>query len=264
MNQVQIGKRPIVQFLDVSKTFKRRNGSFLNQRSFQAVRNVSFTIYEQETFALVGSSGAGKSTIAKMLLGLIQPEKGKITVFDQELDVLLKQKQKWFRKKCQMVFQDAKAALSPKMRVRDLLLEALLLDKELSGPERTEAISGMLDRVGLSDVHASRYPSQLSGGEAQRVCIARALLREPELLVCDEPTANLDVSTERDILQLLFQLKKEYRMSILLITHNLSIVKEYADRVGIMAGGELIEVGSNEEIFVHSQQEYTKQLISNY
>ncbi len=255
-------KISIVQFRNVSKVFSRRQGTLLTRQKVSAVKSVSFAVYENEIFALVGASGAGKSTIGRILMGLLVPDKGDVLVFGRKLETVLREKERWYRRHCQFIFQDAKAALSPRMRINKLLGEALL-DSGLPKETKDQKVVEIIQQVGLEERHLLRLPSQLSGGEAQRVCIARALLKEPRLLVCDEPTSSLDVSTEWEIVQLLLSIKQKLGITMLFITHNLTIVHKIADRIGVMHKGELIDVGGRDEIFNNAKHEYTRRLVSN-
>ncbi len=226
----------------LSKYYSANEAFSLRRSRTAAVDNVSFSIQSQEVFALVGSSGAGKSTIGRVVLGLIKADSGSISFFGQPVDLILKENPVWFRQRCQAIFQDPKAALSPRMKVSDLMSEPLLSCKELSPTAKRKRLNECIAQVGLQKEHLDRYPHQLSGGEAQRICIARAIIRKPLFIVCDEPTSNLDLSTEWEIIELLKTLKTETSLTLLFITHNLSVVRRLADTVGIMHQGRLMEV----------------------
>jgi peptide/nickel transport system ATP-binding protein len=210
------------------------------------VNNVSFSIKAQEVFALVGPSGAGKSTVGRIILGLIKPDSGSVSFYGQPLDHLLQKNARWFRHNCQAIFQDPKASLSPRFKVRELLIEALLSNDEMDRQAKQKAILEGIARVGLEKKHLDRFPYQLSGGEAQRVCIARAFIRKPLFVVCDEPTSSLDLATEYEIIQLLKELKIETNLTLFFISHNTSLIRQLADTVGIMQQGCLIAVRPTE------------------
>ncbi len=231
----------------LSKYYPANEAFSLRRSRIAAVDNVSFSIRTHETFALVGSSGAGKSTIGRIVLGLVEADSGSISFFGQPVDLILKKNPAWFRQRCQAIFQDAKAALSPRMKVGELMRESLLLDKAMSPAARQNSINECFAQVGLREEHLDRYPHQLSGGEAQRVCIARAIIRKPLFIVCDEPTSNLDLATEWEIIELLRKLKMETNLTLLFITHNLSVVHRLADTVATMDRGKLLGVMSADD-----------------
>ncbi len=226
----------------LSKYYSTNKVLSLRRSRIAAVDNVSFSIKSQDVFALVGSSGAGKSTIGRILLGLVEADSGSISFFGQPVDLILKDNPAWFRQRCQAIFQDPKAALSPRMKVGELMIEPLLSHKELSHAAKQKRVLECIAQVGLQKKHLDRYPHQLSGGEAQRICIARAIIRKPLFIVCDEPTSNLDLATEWEIIELLKTLKMETNLTLLFITHNLSVVRRLADTVGVMHHGRLTEV----------------------
>ena len=249
----EIDKRTVV--LEASVLFKEFKEDTLNlfrRNRFVSLKNVSFSVHDNEVFALVGNSGAGKTTLCKILLGLMKPDRGDIYVYGQNLDQLLRGNQDWFRNRCQAIFQDPKAALSPRKKIRELLYETLLFEDKKNKNERLLDIFQLIEQVGLKEYHLERYPNQLSGGEAQRVCIARALLRRPQLLICDEPTSNLDVTTEAEILNLIKDVKKRYGLTVLFITHNLSIVRNIADTVGVLRQGELVGTFKVSDIYMEN------------
>jgi peptide/nickel transport system ATP-binding protein len=236
-------KKEIVRFSNVSKIFLPKSLAILRAKPITALDRVSFSLYENQVYALVGSSGSGKSTLCRLLLGLIYPDGGGIEVFGQPLPEVLKQNEQWYRKQCQAIFQDPTASLSPRKKVRELLEEPLMLTEEkLEHWEKEEIIAAFLQRVGLPENFLDRYPYQLSGGEAQRVCIARALIRLPQLLICDEPTSKLDISREQEIVDLIVELKNSIGLTILFVTHKISLVRQMADVIGILSKGRLITV----------------------
>ncbi len=227
-----------------------------------AVKGVSFTLERGECLAVVGESGAGKSTVGRMVLRLIEPDSGSVT-FDGVNVLATKPKQlRELRQRMQMIFQDPYSSLDPRMTIKDAVAEPLLVhtDKDRATRER-EAVE-LLDRVGIGARYLGRYPAELSGGQLQRVAIARALTMRPSLIVCDEPVAALDVSVRAQVLNLLLDLQEELGLAYLFVCHDLALVEVIADRVMVMASGEVVEADTTAQIFGNPQQEYTKKLLA--
>ncbi|MER9076728.1 ABC transporter ATP-binding protein [Mesorhizobium sp. M0904] len=226
-----------------------------------AVCGVSFEIRKGETLALVGESGSGKSTIARTIIGLQRAVSGSISFDGQEIEKLSGAERKPYLRRMAMMFQDPVGSLSPRLTVRSLLTEPFrihgLKDRDAGGEAER-----LLRMVGLPADFARRYPHQLSGGQARRVGIARALALNPDLIIADEPTAGLDVSVQGEVLNLLARLQDELGMAILIITHNLNVVRHMTDRMAIMYLGRFIEVGSTERIFEHPRHPYTEALLA--
>lgn len=226
-----------------------------------AVKDVSFTIERGEALGLVGGSGSGKSTVAKIILGLMRPNNGRI-LFDGMPVLKLKRGQRTkFRRQTQIVFQDPLASLSPRLKAYQSIAEPLDVHLRASSGEIRSRVLELMDEVGLDASHADRYPHQLSGGERQRVCIARALALRPKLLVLDEPVTALDVSIRAQVLNLLADLRRQHGLSYLFITHDLATVRHVCDHVAVMKEGEIVESGKTDEIFNTPQDPYTRQLI---
>ncbi|MER8684170.1 ABC transporter ATP-binding protein [Mesorhizobium sp. M1405] len=226
-----------------------------------AVCGVSFEIRKGETLALVGESGSGKSTIARTIIGLQRAVSGNISFDGQEIEKLSGAERKPYLRRMAMMFQDPIGSLSPRLTVRSLLTEPF----RIHGVKRRDAgaeAERLLRMVGLPADSARRYPHQLSGGQARRVGIARALALNPDLIIADEPTAGLDVSVQGEVLNLLARLQDELGMAILIITHNLNVVRHMTDRMAIMYLGRFIEVGSTERIFEHPRHPYTEALLA--
>ncbi len=226
-----------------------------------AVCGVSLDIRTGETVALVGESGAGKTTLARSIIGLVTPREGSIHFQGQELCGLSNSAFKPFHRDIAMMFQDPVGCLSPRLTVRSLITEPFKIHRVKNIDVRTEA-KRLLEMVGLTETFAGRYPHQLSGGQARRVGVARALALSPKLIVADEPTAGLDVSVQGEILNLLAKLQDETQISFLIITHNLSIVRHVSDRMAIMYLGRFVEQGETDEVFSHPHHPYTKALLS--
>lgn len=230
----------------------------------KAVDDVSFEIYKGETFGLVGESGSGKSTIGRAIVNLYQPTAGEILFNGQSYQERRSLKQRrLFNKEVQMIFQDPYASLNPRMKVRDIISEGIdvhgLAHNE---KERNDRVNQLLETVGLNIDHATRYPHEFSGGQRQRIGIARALAVEPQFIVCDEPISALDVSIQAQIINLLEKLQAERGLTYLFIAHDLSMVKYFSDRIGMMYRGKLVELADAEELYANPQHAYTQSLLS--
>ena len=228
----------------------------------RAVDDVSLSLYRGETYGLVGETGCGKSTLGRTLIRLLEPTDGRILLHDTEITALTARQLRPLRSKMQMIFQDPYSSLDGRMHVGDILTETLSIQHRGSRRERMELSLQMLSEVGLLAEHFYRYPHELSGGQRQRVGIARALLSEPELIVCDEPVSALDVSVRSQIIRLLLELQRERELTYLFISHDMSVVRYMADRVGVMYLGRLVEEAATDELFDHPQHPYTQVLLS--
>ncbi len=227
-----------------------------------AVNGVSFTIRAGETLALVGESGSGKSTVGRCLLRLIEPTSGRITFDGFDIAQMSKSKVRSWRANAQMIFQDPIDSLSPRMRVQTILEEPLRLHTRLDARGRSERMLELLENVRLGSKYLDRVPRQLSGGEAQRIAIARAIATNPGFLVLDEPTSSLDLSIRSSVLSILASLQRKLGLTYLLISHDLHTVSAYADRVAVMYLGAIVEMGPALRIFEDPQHPYTQALLS--
>ena len=252
----------IAQLTDVSVRFAMRTG-FLGRHTHNvhAVEHVSLQIRKGETFALVGESGCGKSTIAKAIVGLV-PHQGRIEIAGQVLSDLNPAAQKALRRQVQMVFQDPMAALDPRMRVGDLVAEPLLIHGIADTATRRAKAADLFTRVGLSPDQLDRYPHEFSGGQRQRICIARALALNPQLVIADESVSALDVSVQARVLDLLRVLQKEFGVAYLFISHDMAVVENISDRVAVMYLGQIVETGTRAQVFTNPQHPYTQRLIA--
>lgn len=232
-----------------------------NDPFIDAVCGVSFDIRKGETLGLVGESGSGKSTIARAIMGLLPLAGGTISLQGQSLSGLGPPERKRYRRRVAMMFQDPVGSLSPRLTVRSLLMEPFKIHGITDRDPGAEA-DHLLNLVGLSSEFGSRYPHQLSGGQARRVGVARALALGPELIIADEPTAGLDVSVQGEVLNLLARLQEELGIAILIITHNLNVVRHITDRMAIMYLGRFVEQGPTEQIFEQPRHPYTEALLS--
>jgi peptide/nickel transport system ATP-binding protein len=252
---------PIVRLTDVVVRYPHRGGLLGGiTHNVHAVEHVSFDIRKGETFALVGESGCGKSTIAKALVGLV-PHQGRIEIAGLAMEGLDAPALKAMRRKVQMVFQDPMAALNPRMRVGDLIAEPLVIHAIGDAASQRAKAADLMARVGLEASHLERYPHEFSGGQRQRICIARALALQPDLIVADESVSALDVSVQARVLELLRMLQDEFGMSYLFISHDMAVVDNISDRVAVMYLGQIVELGTRAQIFGNPQHPYTRRLI---
>jgi peptide/nickel transport system ATP-binding protein len=249
--------QPLLSVQDLRTDYPRRQGGVLH-----AVDGVSFDIAAGETLGLVGESGCGKSTLSRTLLRLVQPASGRIVFDGTDIAPLSERALKPWRRRVQMVFQDPYASLNPRRSVADILETVLVVHGVAQAAERTKRIAAILDRVGLPSDAGSRYPNEFSGGQRQRIGIARALVVRPSLVVLDEPVSALDVSVQAQILNLLVELKEDFGLSYLFISHDLSVVRYIADRVMVMHEGKIVETGGHRDIWERPQHPYTRSLIA--
>lgn len=245
----------------------KSQGIFQGEKNVYAVNNLSLSLNEGEIFSIAGESGCGKSTLAKAVLRLVDVKDGEIAfVGDESFENVLKfnsKELKNFRKKAQMIFQNPYSSLNPKMKIYDILKEPLLIHKKnLSKKEMDEIIFNTISQVGLNNDVLPLYPHEFSGGQRQRIAIARALILNPKFIVADEPVSALDVSIQAQIINLLKDLKDKYKLTFLFISHDLSVIKYLSDRVGIMYLGEIVELGTSDEIFDSPKHPYTQALLS--
>ena len=259
----KISDRNLVEVQNLSKSFDDNFFTESIKDSVMAVNDISFNIKEGESFGLVGESGSGKSTIAKIIVNLFKPSSGDI-FFDNSCITKIKQNSEMmkFRKQIQMIFQDPYSSLNGRLKVRDIVSEPIKLhNPKITKKELEDYIFDLLESVELSQKSAERYPHEFSGGQRQRISIARALATQPRLLVCDEPTSALDVSIQAQILNLLKDLQEQLNLTILFISHDLPVVRQMCDRIGVLRDGKLCEVSNTEELFLKPKHVYTKELL---
>lgn len=255
--------RPLLEVRGLGKTYQvRQAGLFSPRLPLHALQNVNFTLYEGETLAVVGESGSGKSTIAKLLVRLLEPSAGQVLFMGTDMAKLDKAALRAARRNIQMVFQDPFSSLNPRMTVGESVGEGLKAHNLMPADERRRYVENLLADCGLPTDSYGRYPHAFSGGQRQRICIARALALKPKVIIADEAVSALDVSVQKQILALLQKFKKNYGLSYLFITHDLRVVQDMADRVLVMHQGKLVEQGSLVQIYTRPQQAYTKKLLA--
>lgn len=255
--------KAILEVIDLKKHFVQHSGLFSRKKHvLKALDGISFKVHKGETFGIVGESGCGKSTVAHSIMRLHAISGGKVLICDDDITALSQKELKPYRKKVQMVFQDPYGSLNPRMTVGDIIAEPLDIHKIANNNERQQMIVELLERVGLDKSHAFRYPHEFSGGQRQRVGLARALAVKPECLICDEPVSALDVSVQAQIINMLMRLKKELGLSMVFISHNLSIVRYVSDTIGVMYLGKIVELAPAKRLYDHPNHPYTEALLS--
>lgn len=243
--------------------YKSKKGFLGQTQAIHAVNNLSLDIKKGEILAVAGESGCGKSTLAKAIILLENAKSGEIKFQDENIFTMNKSELKNFRKKVQMIFQNPYSSLDPKMKIFDTLKEPLKINTDFDENEIEKIIYKTIEKTGLDRECLKLYPHEFSGGQRQRIAIARALVLNPEFILADEPVSALDVSIQAQIINLLKELKEDYNLTFLFISHDMSVIKYIADRVAIMYLGEIIELGKTDEIFFAPEHPYTKALLSS-
>ena len=256
----------LLEIKDLKKHFSIKGGGFRNKQTVKAVDGVSLHIFKGETLGLVGESGCGKTTLGRTIIRLYEPTSGSIIydgkpIYDSEQKIA--EKMLPYRRRMQIIFQDPSASLDPRMTVGEIVGEALDIHKLYDGKsDRTARIKGLLEAVGLNTEHANRFPHEFSGGQQQRIGIARALAVEPEFIVCDEPISALDVSIQSQVVNMLEDLQQERGLTYLFIAHDISVVRHISNRIGVMYLGNMVELAESFELYKNPIHPYTKTLMS--
>ncbi len=252
----------LLEARNIKMHFPLKKGMFSRKENFvKAVDGVSFTIKPGETLSIVGESGCGKSTTGRVLMKLLDPTEGRIIFEGEDITDFSADKIRPYRKEFQMIFQDPYASLNPRLTVKEIIEEPLIVHN-LEKSKRQERVIELLEVVGLNKYHANRYPHEFSGGQRQRIGIARALAVNPKLIIADEPVSALDVSIQSQILNLLKDLQEQYNLTYLFIAHDLSVVEHISDRVAVMYLGRIVELTDRDRLFKNPLHPYTKALLS--
>lgn len=264
-----LGKAVILETKGLSKYFEVNKALFSKKIWAKAVDNVSLKVYSGESLGIVGESGCGKSTFGKTILNLIAGTKGEvyyrdIPIFNSSKKYRISNKDMLrLRSEMQIIFQDPYSSLNPKMKIGDIIAEGIKKHKTFEKEEINEEVKKILSKCMLDESYINKYPFELSGGQRQRVCIGRALGVKPKIVICDEPTAALDVSVQSQILNLMLDLKESENLTYVFISHNLEGVKFFCDRIAVMYLGSIVEIGTSEKVYKESLHPYTKSLISS-
>lgn len=262
MSKTLVEINNLTRTFDVSKPFLNRIIEREEKQFLRAVDNVSLSIRKGETYALVGESGSGKSTIAKMVVGLLPPTQGEIRFDGQAMNTQSSASMTTLRSRFQMIFQSPFASLNPRWKVRDIIAEPMRAFGTVeAGAPMLRRVDELLELVGLGAADGNKFPHEFSGGQRQRIAIARALSSNPEFIVCDEPTSALDVSVQAQILNLMRDLQDDLGLTYLFISHDLSVVRHMATRIGVLYLGALVEDADAKDLFINPQHPYTKMLL---
>ena len=260
---------PILQVKGIQQHFTLESNFikqlFGGQKSvIKAVDGINFELHEGETLGLVGESGCGKSTLSRTILQLLKPTAGTVEFLGKDLTQLSSQELREMRRQLQMIFQDPHACLNPLMTVGESIADPLLIHKLATASEAKKQVVTMLEKVGLTPTsdYYHRYPAELSGGQQQRVAIARSLITNPQLVICDEPVSMLDATVQTQVLELMLALKAEFNLTYLFITHDLWVARFFCDRIAVMNGGKIVEIGTTKQIFEHPNHSYTQKLLA--
>ena len=247
---------------NLKKYYEINMGLFAKPKVVKALDDISFEVRKGEVLSIVGESGCGKSTTAKLMLKIEEPTSGEILFEGKDVTKIEGEDLKDYRKKVQIIFQDPYSSLNPRWKVGQIISEPLVLNTDMSKHEIKDRVLYLMEKVGMDREWYHRYPHQFSGGQRQRIGIARALALNPDVIICDEPVSALDVSIQAQVLNLLLDLQEEFSLTYVFISHDLSVVEHISDRIVVMYFGEMAEQGTVEEIFDNPQHEYTQKLMS--
>jgi len=252
----------MIEIKNLRKYFPIKGGFFnKNYGEVKAVENVNFKIPEGEILGLVGESGSGKTTLGRSIIRLIEPSSGEILYNNRNIIDYSEKEMRKLRKDFQIIFQDPFASLDPRKKIFDIISQGLKIHTNLNKQEIYEKVLTIIKDVGLQEEHLNRYPHEFSGGQRQRIGIARSLVLDPKFIIADEPVSALDVTIQAQILNLILELKEKYSLTILFISHDLSVINQIADRVMVMYLGHIVEVASTKNLFSNPKHPYTKSLI---
>ncbi|EWG97754.1 ABC transporter ATP-binding protein [Halomonas sp. BC04] len=259
LEQPECASQPLLEVRNLQKTFPI--GNRFNRKYVKAIQDVSFSMNTGEVLGLVGESGSGKTTVGRCIVRLIEPTSGDVFFQGQNLATASKQELRSLRKPLQIIFQDPFGALNPRMKVGAIISEGMKIHNIAHGEQARERAKELLKKVGLSENHIDRYPHEFSGGQRQRIGIARVLAVDAKFIIADEPVSALDVSIQAQVINLLQDLKEEYGLSMLCISHDLGVVEHISDRVAVMYLGRLMEIGTKEDIYDNPRHPYTQSLL---
>ncbi|MBF7097464.1 ABC transporter ATP-binding protein [Alkalibacter mobilis] len=258
-----MSKKPILKVEKLNKTFKLRKSKLMEeQKILHALSDVSLEIFEGETMGIIGESGCGKSTFGRCLVRLHDATSGKILFDGAEINEKKGAELKALRRDIQMIFQDPYSSLNPRKTAGNIIEEPLIVHGIGDTKARKEKVKSLMKEVGLNDQHIHRYPHEFSGGQRQRINVARALALNPKIIVCDEPVSALDVSVQAQVLNLLNSIQRQYNLTMVFISHDLSVIKHVSDRIAIMYLGRIVEICRAEEIYKNPKHPYTQLLLS--
>ena len=252
----------LFEIKNLKKHYEINKGLFAKPTIIKAVNDISFEVKKGEVFSIVGESGCGKSTTAKLLMTIEEPTNGRIFFEGKDITKFNKKELKEYRKKVQIIFQDPYSSLNPRWKVGKIIAEPLKLNSNLNAKEIKTEVLAIMKKVGLEEDWYERFPHQFSGGQRQRIGIARALILKPEVIICDEPVSALDVSIQAQVLNLLLELQKEFNLTYIFISHDLGVVEHISDKITVMYFGDIVESNDVEGLFSNPQHDYTKQLLS--
>ena len=252
----------MIRVENIQKYFPIKDG-FFNKKNgdVKAIENVSFEIPEGEILGLVGESGSGKSTLGRSLIRLIEPTNGKIFYNNEDITEFSEKEMRKLRKDFQIIFQDPYASLDPRKKIFDIISQGISIHNKMNKSQIYDKVLEIIKDVGLQEEHLSRYPHEFSGGQRQRIGIARALVLDPKFIIADEPVSALDVTIQAQILNLILALKEKYSLTILFISHDLSVINQIADRVMVMYLGHIVEIANTKNLFSNPKHPYTRSLI---
>tara|TARA_Y100001970_G_scaffold287591_1_gene412643 strand:+ start:869 stop:1669 length:801 start_codon:yes stop_codon:yes gene_type:complete len=254
----------LLEVKNLSCSFEIERNIFRQNKKLQVLNDINFSLNRGVTLGIVGESGCGKSTLCRTILSLNKKDIGNIIWFDKDIDDFTKHDFKIFRKKVQVIFQDPYGSLNPRMTIGNIISEPLeIYRKDISKDIKTSKVLEVMEKVGLSDLLYNRFPHELSGGQCQRVGIARSIINEPDVLICDEPVSSLDLSVQSQILSLLKELKISLNITMIFVSHDLAVVKSVSDEVMVLNQGLIVENNTADSVFSNPQNEYTRKLISS-